>query len=138
MTKIESKKIDIYSPAEKIFDFLADFTHFSLLLPDKVENWKATKDKCSFTLTGLSDFGMQISQRNPYSSIQIINDEEIKMPVKFEFVWLFTNEELSKTRVQAVFNLDINPMMLMMVKKPLSNFMDVLVDKLKEKMEENQ
>lgn len=137
MTKIESKKVDINSPVEKIFDFLADFTHFSLLLPDKVENWKATADKCSFTIKGLTDFGMQISQRTPHTSIQIINDQDVKMPVKFEFYWLFTNQELSKTRVQAVFNLDINPMMLMMVKKPLSNFVDVLVDKLKEKMEED-
>lgn len=137
MTKIESKKVEINSNAENIFEFLADFTHFSFLLPDKVENWKSTVDKCSFTIKGMTDFGMKFSQKNPYTSIIIVNDEDISMPVKFVFSWLFTNQSENKTTMQAVFDLDINPMMAMMVKKPLSNFVDVLVDKLKEKIEQD-
>ncbi|NCC18937.1 MAG: SRPBCC family protein [Bacteroidia bacterium] len=137
MAKIESKEVEINSPKEKIFDFLSDFTNFSLLVPDKVENWKATKEKCSFKVTGLSDFGMEISKITPYSSIEIVNDKEISTPFSFTFNWDFNPINDSKTKVRSFFNLDINPMMSMMVKKPLQNFMDVLVDKLKEKMENN-
>jgi carbon monoxide dehydrogenase subunit G len=137
MAKIESKEVEINSPKEKIFDFLSDFTNFSLLVPDKVENWKATKEKCSFKVTGLSDFGMEISKITPYSSIEIVNDKEISTPFSFTFNWDFNPINDSKTKVRSFFNLDINPMMSMMVKKPLQNFMDVLVDKLKEKMESN-
>lgn len=135
MTKVESKTVEIDSKAEKIFDFLKDFTHFSLLLPDKVENWKATQDKCSFTIKGLTDFGMKISETTPYTSIIITNDEEVKMPIKFTFNWDFSNISDNKTKVIAVFNLDMNPMMATMVKKPLKAFIDALVDKLKEKIE---
>lgn len=137
MAKVESKEVEINSPKEKIFDFLSDFTNFSLLVPDKVENWKATKEKCSFKVTGLSDFGMEISKITPYSSIEIVNDKEISTPFSFTFNWDFNPINDSKTKVRSFFNLDINPMMSMMVKKPLQNFMDVLVDKLKEKMESN-
>ena len=137
MAKIESKEVEISSPKEKIFDFLSDFTNFSLLVPDKVENWKATKEKCSFKVTGLSDFGMEISKITPYSSIEIVNDKEISTPFSFTFNWDFNPINDSKTKVRSFFNLDINPMMSMMVKKPLQNFMDILVDKLKEKMESN-
>src|SRR5574344_340084 len=137
MAKIESKEVEISSPKEKIFDFLSDFTNFSLLVPDKVENWKATKERCSFKVTGLSDFGMEISKITPYSSIEIVNDKEISTPFSFTFNWDFNPINDSKTKVRSFFNLDINPMMSMMVKKPLQNFMDVLVDKLKEKMESN-
>lgn len=135
MTKVESKEVDINSPVEKIFDFLADFTNFSLLVPDKVENWKSTKDKCSFKVTGLTDFGMEISNRTPYSSILIVNDKEISSPFPFTFNWAFNSKDSSITRVKATFDMDINPMMSMMVKKPLQNFMDILIEKLKEKME---
>lgn len=137
MAKVESKEVEINSSAEKIFNFLSDFTNFSLLVPDKVENWKATKEKCSFKVTGLSDFGMEISKITPYSSIEIVNDKEISTPFSFTFNWDFNPINDSKTKVRSFFNLDINPMMSMMVKKPLQNFMDVLVDKLKEKMESN-
>ncbi|MDD3668038.1 MAG: SRPBCC family protein [Bacteroidaceae bacterium] len=137
MAKVESKEVEINSSAEKIFNFLSDFTNFSLLVPDKVENWKATKEKCSFKVTGLTDFGMEISKKTPFTSIVIVNDKDISSPFPFTFNWEFDSINDSKTKVRSFFNLDINPMMSMMVKKPLQNFMDVLVDKLKEKMENN-
>ena len=137
MAKVESKEVEINSSAEKIFNFLSDFTNFSLLVPDKVENWKATKEKCSFKVTGLTDFGMEISNKTPFTSIVIVNDKDISSPLPFTFNWEFDSINDSKTKVRSFFNLDINPMMSMMVKKPLQNFMDVLVDKLKEKMENN-
>ncbi|HBN04207.1 MAG TPA: hypothetical protein DD434_00250 [Bacteroidales bacterium] len=137
MAKVESKEVEINSSAEKIFNFLSDFTNFSLLIPDKVENWKATKEKCSFKVTGLTDFGMEISNKTPFTSIVIVNDKDISSPFPFTFNWEFDSINDSKTKVRSFFNLDINPMMSMMVKKPLQNFMDVLVDKLKEKMENN-
>ena len=137
MAKVESKEVEINSSAEKIFNFLSDFTNFSLLVPDKVENWKATKEKCSFKVTGLTDFGMEISNKTPFTSIVIVNDKDISSPFPFTFNWEFDSINASKTKVRSFFNLDINPMMSMMVKKPLQNFMDVLVDKLKEKMESN-
>ncbi len=137
MAKVESKEVEINSSAEKIFNFLSDFTNFSLLVPDKVENWKATKEKCSFKVTGLTDFGMEISKKTPFTSIVIVNDKDISSPFPFTFNWEFDSINDSKTKVRSFFNLDINPMMSMMFKKPLQNFMDVLVDKLKEKMENN-
>ncbi len=137
MAKVESKEVEINASAEKIFNFLSDFTNFSLLIPDKVENWKATKEKCSFKVTGLTDFGMEISNKTPFTSIVIVNDKDISSPFPFTFNLEFDSINDSKTKVKSFFNLDINPMMSMMVKKPLQNFMDVLVDKLKEKMENN-
>ncbi|MDR1847321.1 MAG: SRPBCC family protein [Bacteroidales bacterium] len=137
MMKVESKTVDIAKSDKEIFDFLTDFTHFSLLLPDKVENWKATKDSCSFTVKGLSDFGMRITDTKPYSMITIANDEQIKMPVKFIFNWNLTSQTSNGCSVTACFNLDVNPMMAMMIKKPLEEFVNALTSKLKERMEAN-
>ncbi|MDR0790864.1 MAG: SRPBCC family protein [Bacteroidales bacterium] len=132
--KIESKVVDITKSAEEIFEFLADFTRFSLLLPDKVENWTATKERCSFTIKGLTDFGMKITDLKPHNTIIISNDEDVQMPVKFTFTWHLT-PQTSSCQVQACFDLNVNPMMAMMIKKPFGEFVNALVDKLKEKME---
>ena len=104
-------------------------------MPDKVENWKATQDKCSFTIKGLTDFGMKISETTPYTSIIITNDEEVKMPIKFTFNWDFSNISDNKTKVIAVFQFRYEPNDGYNGKKPLKAFIDVLVDKLKEKIE---
>lgn len=135
MAKVESKEVEINAPVKKIFDFLSDFTNFTLLIPDKVENWKATKEKCSFRVSGMADIGMEISQTTPYSSIVIVNDKEVGTPFSFSFNWDFKSIDESKTKVKSFFDLDVNPMMSMMIKKPLQNFMDILVDTLKKKME---
>ncbi len=135
MAKVESKEVEINAPVKKIFEFLSDFTNFSLLVPDKVENWKATKEKCSFRVSGMADIGMEISQTTPYSSIVIVNDKEVGTSFSFSFNWDFKSIDESKTKVKSFFDLDVNPMMSMMIKKPLQNFMDILVDTLKKKME---
>lgn len=137
MTKIESQKKFINKPAKEVFEFLCDFTNFSLLIPDKVENWKATNDSSSFNIKGFGDFGMKIIERNPYTSIIINNDEAISMPIKFIFKWEFNSKDESSVETSASFNLDINPMLSMMVKKPLNDFLNVILEKLKERMESN-
>ncbi|MDR0971983.1 MAG: hypothetical protein LBM25_06345 [Bacteroidales bacterium] len=135
--KIQSKENKIEKEDKYIFDFLSDFTNFSLLLPDKVENWKATKDRCSFDVKGVSSFGMKISETMPHSSIIIVNDEEVKMPAKFVFSWNIEKQNDNSSKVYCSFDLDINPIVSSMIKKPLNDFVNILVDKLKEKMEKD-
>ena len=135
MTKVESKNTPIQKSAKEVFDFLCDFTHFGMLVPDKVTNWASTVETCSFDVAGVGHVSLKIADKTPYTSIQIAEGEGMSLPVKFSFQWLFAPQSQSAVSVQAVFNLDINPMMAMMVKKPLQNFVDVLVEKLKERME---
>ena len=46
MVKIESKKVEIKRNVEFVYEYLADFTHFSMVANDKIENFKATQDRC--------------------------------------------------------------------------------------------
>jgi hypothetical protein len=135
MATVESKKKQIQKSTKEVFDFLCDFTHFGMLVPDKVTNWTSTTDTCSFDVSGVGHVSLKIADKNPYTSIHISEGEGISLPVKFSFQWLFAPQSENTVSVQAVFNLDINPMMAMMVKKPLQNFVDILVEKLKERME---
>ncbi|SRR5690554_1692909 len=135
--KVESKKEIIKASDRDVFEFLSDFTNFTVLMPDKIENWKATKDSCSFTAKGYGDFGMKISKRDEYGLIEIINDENMSLPLKFVFRWDIRSVNSSSVEVLAAFDVDINPMMSVMVKKPLKKLSDVLVEKLKERMEMN-
>src|SRR5574344_1710451 len=113
MTKIESKNTNIQKSAKEVFDFLCDFTHFGILVPDKVTNWSSTTDKCSFDVAGIGSVSLKIAEKNPYTSIAISGDEGMSIPIKFSFFWYFENKSESSVSVKAVFNLDINPMMAM-------------------------
>lgn len=137
MVKIESKKVEIKRNVEFVYEYLADFTHFSMVANDKIENFKATQDRCSFTIKGMTDMGLKIISRLPNESITISNDTDIpsSMPLNFLIIFEFERVEPYVTKVIVKMELDANPMIAMMVKKPLEKFVNSLADGMKTAME---
>lgn len=137
MVKIESKKVEIKRNVEFVYEYLADFTHFSMVANDKIENFKATQDRCSFTIKGMTDMGLKIISRLPNESITISNDTDVpsSMPLNFLIIFEFERVEPYVTRVVVKMKLDANPMIAMMVKKPLEKFVNSLADGMKTAME---
>ncbi len=113
-----------------VFSFLCDFNNFQILMPEQITNWQSTEDSCSFTIKGMADLKMWISEKTPNSRIQI--SSEANIPLNFSLTWMIDSLEAEKSNVQLIFEGDINPMISMMVKSPLQNFVNVLVQKLKE------
>ena len=131
MTKIESRIGKINSFDEKIFKLLSRFDNFNNFIPqDKVKNYVATEDTCNFTIDGVGDFGMKIIERQPFSVIKIENNE--KVPFNFYFWIQLKKVSENDTRVKLTIKADLNPMIKMVAKKPLTNFVNTLVDKLEE------
>lgn len=137
MVKIESKKVEIKRNVEFVYEYLADFTHFSMVANDKIENFKATQDRCSFTIKGMTDMGLKIISRMPNESITITNDTDVpsSMPLNFLIIFEFERVEPYVTKVIVKMELDANPMIAMMVKKPLEKFVNSLADGMKMAME---
>lgn len=133
MVKIESKKVELNRNVEFVYEYLSDFTHFSMMANDKIENFKATQDRCSFTVKGMTDMGLKIIARVPNESITISNDTDIpsSMPLNFLIIFEFERLEPYLTRAVVKMELDANPMIAMMVKKPLEKFVNSLADGMK-------
>jgi carbon monoxide dehydrogenase subunit G len=127
--RIESKTVRLKESREKVFHFLSDFRNFEKLIPqDRVGNWTATEDTCSFNIQGMADIGMKIMKRDMPSIINI--ESHGKNPFSFTLnVYL---DELSQNETDAnlVFDAEVNPFLKMMVEKPLTNFFNMLADKL--------
>lgn len=137
MVKTESKKTEIGRNVEFVFDHVSNFSNFSLMANDKIENFKATEDKCSFTIKGMGDFGLKIIDRIPYEKITVASDPEVQssMPLNFILNLNFEKTEAYKCNVTAVIELDVPQIMAMMIKKRLEKAADTLVETLKQRME---
>jgi hypothetical protein len=133
MVKIESKKVELNRNVEFVYEYLSDFTHFSMMANDKIENFKVTQDRCSFTVKGMTDMGLKIIARVPNESITISNDTDIpsSMPLNFLIIFEFERLEPYVTKAVVKMELDANPMIAMMVKKPLEKFVNSLADGMK-------
>ncbi len=129
MTRIESDKVTINKTAKEIFDFLSDFNNFQKLMPEQVVEWKSTADECSFTIKGMATLGMKIVEKTPNSLIKVVKNGS----APFDFSMSCMIDDLQQQcAVQLAFDADLNPMMKMMASKPLTNFLNILVNKLKE------
>lgn len=128
MTKIESDKVSVNNSAESTFAFLGDFNNFQKLMPDQISNWESTAEECSFTIKGMANIGMRIAERIPSKEIKI--QSTAKSPFRFQLNCLLESTEKGCI-VYFVFESDLNPMIQMMVEKPLRNLFNSIVNKLK-------
>ncbi len=127
MSKIESKIGVIKESAEKIYNYVSNFNNFRYLMPEnKVNNFKSTEDTCRFTVEGIGQVGLKIIEKNPFKQIKISSDEQ----TTFNFLlWIQIKEvKPGDSRIKITSEVNLNPMMAAMAKKPLKNFVDTLVD----------
>jgi hypothetical protein len=129
-TKLASDKVEINNSAENIFNYLSDFRNFEKLMPSQVTNWQATNEECSFTINGMATIGMKIIDKTPHSKITISSNG--KVPFEFQLFVLIEDKGGNNCVGQLTFESDMNPMLKMMVEKPLGNFFNMLAQKMKD------
>ncbi len=130
MTTIESNKVDIENSAGNVFNYLSNFNNFQKLMPAQVTNWTSTENECSFTISGMATIGMQIIEKAAPAHIKISSHG--KVPFDFILHINIGSTTPEKSSGQLVFEAQLNPMIKMMVEKPLTNFFNLLADKMRE------
>jgi carbon monoxide dehydrogenase subunit G len=127
MTRIESKIGVIKQPAEKIFNFISNFNNFNQLIPeDKVKDFESSYDTCRFKIEGIGQAGLRIIEKEPHKLIKISSDEETTFDL---LLWIQIKEiEPGDSRLKITTEVNLNPMMATMVRKPLKNFIDTLIE----------
>lgn len=132
-TKIESRIGTIQANDERIYQFVSDFNNFRQFIPaDKVKDFESTEDTCRFSVDGVGKVGLQIIEKEPFKTVKITGDGMANQ--KFVFWIQLVKKEAYVTHIRLTIKADLNPMLKMMVVKPLQNFLDRLVDAM-EKMQ---
>ena len=121
--KIEGKSATINNDIKGVFNFLTDFNNFEPLMPEQVTDWQSDKDSCSFVIQGMANLKLVFESKNPYNYIKLI--PEGKVPFQF-----FMEINLAESGIDTIANVsidaDLNPMMAMMAKRPLENFVSII------------
>ena len=77
MEKYESKQQQIHHPAALIFPIISRLDLLSPALKDKVEEWEATEDSCSFKVKGFK-VALRIAEKVENKHVKIVADEGLK------------------------------------------------------------
>lgn len=126
--KLETPIISIQKSSEDIFNFLTDLNNFEQLMPSNIEKFEVDGESFLFALASMPEIRLVLKEKTPFNKI-ILGAASSKLDFSLTLILNSTSENTTDT--QLLFDGNFNPMMAMMVKKPLTNFINTLSDNLK-------
>ena len=128
MEKYESKQQQIHHPAALIFPIISRMVFLTPAMKDKVEEWEATPDSCSFKVKGMK-ICLRIAECVENKHVKIVAAEG-GIPIDFAF-WIQLHQvDEHDTRVRMVLHAELNMMMRMMIGSKLQSGLDQAVEGL--------
>lgn len=131
---IQSSSVHIAASSTSVKEFLCDARNISYLLPqDKISEFQASKDHCSFKAQG----GIQIN---------LLFDEQNEQMVRFKsgagspFSFTLTislNDEGGNCQGHVTFDGQVNGFMKMLIEKPLKSLFEQMSIQMKAHFEQN-
>lgn len=124
---IEGNLVTVDKSAEELFNHFTELQNFEGLMPQNTEKFQVDGDSFLFGLKGMPEIRLVLKEKTPNTTV-ILGAASSKLP--FTLVASIKEIEANKSEVQLTFNGDFNPMMAMMVKKPLNNFIGALTENI--------
>ena len=129
---LESPKVTINKSAQETFTFLSDVKNFEHLMPENISKFEVLEDdKFLFALKGMPEIVLKKKEAIAPNKI-ILGAAGGKLD--FSLTGNITEIDASTSEVQLSFAGDFNPMMAMMIKGPISKFIETLATNLKTKV----
>ena len=121
---LESPKVSVEKSAQMVFDFLTDVKNFKPLMPENTSKFELMDDETFlFALSGMPE--IVLKKKSVESPTNIVLGAA---GGKLDFSLTAVIESISenKSEVQLTFDGDFNAMMAMMIKGPISKFIETL------------
>jgi ribosome-associated toxin RatA of RatAB toxin-antitoxin module len=121
---LESPKVTVEKSAEYIFNALSDVKNFEKLMPENIAKFEVLGDDIfNFGLKGMPEIKLRMKDKTPHSKV-VLSAASDKLP--FSLIANIDTISENSCDVKLDFEGDFNPMMAMMIKGPISKFLETL------------
>lgn len=125
---LESPKVTVQNNATYLFNTLCDVNNFEKLMPDSIAKFEVTDaDSFIFGLKGMPEIKLRMKDKTPNSKI-VLGAASDKLP--FTLTANIHEVSESSATIQLVFEGEFNAMMAMMVKGPITKFIETLSENM--------
>lgn len=121
---LESNKVTVNKSAPELCEFLSDVKNFEQLMPENISKFELIRDNAFvFALKGMPEIALELKETLPPNKV-VLGAISDKLP----FTLSAHIEELSSSSstAQLHFEGEFNAMMAMMIKGPISKFLETL------------
>lgn len=125
---LESPKVTVQKPAQYIFDALSDVKNFEKLMPDNIAKFEVTgEESFIFALKGMPEIKLKLKERQAPNKV-ILGAASDKLP----FTLTGNIDAINDNSSTVVLNFDgeFNAMMAMMIKGPITKFIETLANNM--------
>ena len=121
---LESPKVSVNKSAQVLFDFLSNVENFEKLMPENISKFEVLdNDKFLFALKGMPEIVLKKKEAIAPNKI-VLGAAGGKLD--FSLTGNISETSDTSSEVQLVFSGDFNPMMAMMIKGPITKFIETL------------
>ena len=125
---LESPKVSVDKSATYIFEALSQVTNFEKLMPDSIAKFEVIGDDAFiFGLKGMPEIKLKMKEKVPTSKV-VLGAASDKLPFTLTGNIIPLSETSSEVQLQ--FEGEFNPMMAMMIKGPISKFIETLAQNM--------
>ncbi len=121
---LESNKVSVNKSAQELCEFLSDVKNFEQLMPENISKFEVIRDNAFvFALKGMPEIALELKEILPPNKV-VLGAISDKLP----FTLSAQIEEVSAntSTAQLHFEGEFNAMMAMMIKGPISKFLETL------------
>ena len=125
---IEVEKKKVASSQEEVFNFLTDVKNFEKLMPKNIQTFEVLDEETfKFALSGMPEIVLRKKEATANSKV-ILGAASDKLP--FTLTGDIVAIDDSNSEVQLSFEGEFNAMMAMMIKGPITKFMETLTENM--------
>ncbi len=125
---LESPKVTVEKSAAYLFNALSDVKNFEKLMPENIAKFEVLGDDIfNFGLKGMPEIKLRMKEGIPNSKV-VLNAASDKLP--FSLIANINAVSENSSEVKLDFEGDFNPMMAMMIKGPISKFLETLASNM--------
>lgn len=125
---LESPKATVDKPAQYIFDQLIDVKNFEKLMPENIAKFEVTGDESFiFALKGMPEIKLKLKEKTAPNKV-VLGAASDKLP--FTLTGNINSVSDASSEVQLLFEGEFNAMMAMMIKGPITKFIETLAQNM--------
>lgn len=125
---LESPTVTVNKSQKEIFDFLTNVANFEQLMPESKQKFEKLSDtRFLFQLKGMPELVLEQKESTESSKV-VLGAASDKLP--FTLTADIVKVDDQKSTTQLLFEGQFNPMMSMMIKKPIQSFINTLSEKI--------
>ncbi|WP_395044988.1 SRPBCC family protein [Flavobacterium sp.] len=121
---LESPKVTVEKSAEYIFNALSEVKNFEKLMPENIAKFEVLGDDIfNFGLKGMPEIKLRMKDKIPNSKV-VLNAASDKLP--FSLIANIISTSDNSCEVKLDFEGEFNSMIAMMIKAPITKFLETL------------